>query len=65
MANQLALSGLALLLLSLVCAVFLILDVVHGMMPAIILAAGMFAWFAADRSRLLPSADGRQPDRDR
>jgi len=36
------------------------LDVVHGMMPAIILAAGMFAWFA---DRL--SADGRQPDRDR
>jgi hypothetical protein len=45
-ANRLALSGLALLLLSLVSAVFLILDVVLGMAPAIVLAAGTFAWFA-------------------
>ena len=80
-ANRLALSGLAplllLLLLSLVSAVFLILDVVLGMAPAIISAAGMFAWFVMwwfvvplrRRFRHLSedglSADGRQPDRDR
>jgi hypothetical protein len=70
-ANRLALSGLALLLLSLVSAVFLVMDVVLGMVPAIVLAAGMFAWFALwwfvlplrSRFRNL-SADGRQPDRD-
>ena len=70
-ANQLALSGLALLLLSLVSAVILIMDVVLGMVPAIVLATGMFAWFAMwwfvlplrSRFRNL-SADGRQSDRD-
>jgi len=44
-ANRLALSGLVLLLLSLVCAVLLIMDVVLGVAPAIALAAGVFAWF--------------------
>jgi Family of unknown function (DUF6328) len=71
-ANRLALAGLALLLLSLVSAVFLIMDVVLGMVPAIVLAAGMFAWFAMwwfvlplqSRLRQL-SADDRQPDGDR
>jgi hypothetical protein len=70
-ANRLALSGLALLLLSLVSAVFLVMDVVLGMVPAIVLAAGMFAWFTLwwfvlplrSRFRNL-STDGRQPDRD-
>jgi hypothetical protein len=45
-ANRLALSGLVLLLFSLVSAVLLIMDVVAGMLPAIVMAAGMFAWFA-------------------
>ena len=56
--------------LSLVSAVFLVMDVVLGMVPAIVLAAGMFAWFTLwwfvlplrSRFRNL-SADGR-PDRD-
>ena len=65
------LSGLALLLLSLVSAVFLVMDVVLGTVPAIVLAAVMFAWFALWwfalplRSRFRhASADGRQPDGD-
>jgi hypothetical protein len=45
-ANRLALSGLVLLLLSLVSAVLLIMDVVLGLAPAIVMAAGMFAWFS-------------------
>jgi len=48
------------------------MDVVLGMVPAIVLAAGMFAWFAMwwfvlplrSRFRQL-SADDRQPDGDR
>jgi Family of unknown function (DUF6328) len=71
-ANRLALSGLALLLLSLVSAVFLIMDVVLGIAPAIVLATAMFAWFAMWwfvlplRSRLrYPAADGRERDDDR
>ena len=44
-ANQLALAGLVLLLLSLVSAVLLIMDVVLGLAPAIALAAGVLAWF--------------------
>jgi len=70
-ANRLALSGLALLLLSLVSAVFLTMDVVLGLVLAIVLAAGMFAWFAMwwfvlplrSRFRQL-SADDRPPDGD-
>jgi hypothetical protein len=69
-ANRLALSGLALLLLSLVSAVFLVMDVVLGLVPGVGLATGMFAWFAMwwfvlplrSRFRNL-SADARQPDR--
>ena len=70
-ANRLALYGLVLLLLSLVSAVFLIMDVVLGMVPAIILAAGAFGWFAVwwfvlpVRSRRQhPADDGYQPDDD-
>jgi flagellar biosynthesis protein FliQ len=44
-ANRLALSGLVLLLLSMVSAVLLIMDVVLGLVPAIILAAVVLAWF--------------------
>jgi len=68
-ANRLALCGLVLLLLSLVSAVFLIMDVVLGIVPAIVLAIGVFVWFAAWwfvlplRSLLQPlAADDRQPD---
>jgi Family of unknown function (DUF6328) len=68
-ANRLALSGLMLLLLSLVSAVLLIMDVVLGLAPAIVLAAGLFAWFTMwwfvvplwSRARRL-AADGRLPD---
>jgi hypothetical protein len=44
-ANRLALAGLVLLLLSMVSAVLLIMDVVLGLAPAIVLAAGVLAWF--------------------
>jgi hypothetical protein len=44
-ANRLAMSGLVLLLLSLVSAVLLIGDVVLGIGPAIAMAAGAFGWF--------------------
>ena len=44
-ANRLALSGLVLLLLSMVSAVLLIIDVVLGLAPAIVLAAAVLAWF--------------------
>ena len=44
-ASRLALSGLVLLMLSLVSAVLLILDVVFGAGPAVILASGTFGWF--------------------
>src|SRR5262245_39232260 len=44
-ANRLAISGLALLLLSMASAVLLIMDVVLGLVPAILLAAGVLAWF--------------------
>jgi hypothetical protein len=68
-ANRLALLGLVLLLLSLVSAVLLIMDVVLGLVPAILLAAGLFAWFAAwwfvlplrSRARQL-AANDRRPD---
>lgn len=45
-ANRLAMAGMALLLLSLVSALLLILDVVLGLVPAIVTASGAFAWFA-------------------
>ncbi len=68
-ANRLAISGLVLLLLSLVSAVLLIMDVVLGLTPAIALAASLFAWFAAwwfvaplrSRARHVAADDGR-PD---
>jgi len=70
-ASRLALCGLVLLLLSLVSAVLLIMDVVLGLVPAIVLATGVFSWFAAWwfvlplRSRLQRlTADDRQPDDD-
>jgi len=44
-ANRLALSGLALLLLALVSALLLILDVVTGLGPALLLAGGALGWF--------------------
>ena len=45
-ATRLALSGLVLLMLSLVSAVLLILDVVFGAGPAVIMASGTFGWFS-------------------
>jgi Family of unknown function (DUF6328) len=70
-ANRLAMCGLVLLLLSLVSAVLLIMDVVLGLVPAIVLAIGVFGWFTVWwfvlplRSRLQHlAADGRQPDGD-
>jgi hypothetical protein len=44
-ANRLALAGLVLLLLSLVSAVLLVMDVVVGLVPAIVLAAAVLVWF--------------------
>jgi hypothetical protein len=44
-ANRLALSGLVLLLLSMVSAVLLIMDVVLGLVPAVLLAAAVLVWF--------------------
>src|SRR5215472_4316403 len=44
-ATRLALSGLVLLMLSLVSAVLLIVDVVFGAGPAVIMASGTFGWF--------------------
>jgi hypothetical protein len=44
-ATRLALSGLVLLMLSLVSAVLLILDVVFGAGLAVIMASGTFGWF--------------------
>ena len=46
-ANRLALAGMALMLLSLVSAVLLVMDVVLGLVPAIVLASAMLVWFAA------------------
>ncbi len=44
-ASRLALSGLVLLLLAMVSALLLILDVVIGLGPALVLAAGALSWF--------------------
>jgi hypothetical protein len=44
-ANRLALSGLVLLLLSMVSAVLLIMDVVLGLVPAVLMAAAVLVWF--------------------
>jgi Family of unknown function (DUF6328) len=46
-ASRLALSGLALLMLSLVSAILLILDFVFGTGPAVIMAAVTLGWFLA------------------
>jgi Family of unknown function (DUF6328) len=46
-ASRLALSGLVLLMLSLVSAVLLILDVVFGTGPAVVMASGTLGWFFA------------------
>jgi hypothetical protein len=70
-ANRLAISGLVLLLLSMVSAVLLIIDVVLGLLPAIVLAAAVLAWFTMwwfvlplrSRARQLAADDGRA-DRD-
>ena len=72
-ANRLALSGLVLLLLSMASAVLLIMDVVLGLVPAILLAAGVLVWFTMwwfvlpmhSRAQLLSAGDDRQPDGDR
>jgi hypothetical protein len=68
-ANRLAITGLVLLLLSMVSAVLLIIDVVLGLVPAFILAAIVLAWFTMWwfvlplRIRVLdPAADDRSPD---
>jgi hypothetical protein len=70
-ANRLAITGLALLLLSMVSAVLLIMDVVLGLMPALLLAAAVFTWFTmwwfVLPLRTLvrePAADDRRPDDD-
>jgi hypothetical protein len=44
-ANRLALSGMVMLLLSMASAVLLIMDVVLGLVPAIVLAAVVLVWF--------------------
>ena len=44
-ANRMAITGLALLLLSMVSAVLLIMDVVLGLVPALVLAAVVLTWF--------------------
>jgi hypothetical protein len=74
-ANRLALSGLVLLLLSMVSAVLLIMDVVLGLVPAIVLAAVVLAWFTIwwfglplrTRARYLTvdAEDDHPPDDDR
>ena len=72
-ANRLALSGLVLLLLSMASAVLLIMDVVLGLVPAILLAAGVLAWFTMwwfvlplrSRARQLAETDDDQSDGDR
>ncbi len=46
-ASRLALAGLVLLLLAIVSALLLILDVVTGLGPALVLAAGALSWFIA------------------
>jgi hypothetical protein len=68
-ASRLALSGLALLMLSLVSAVLLISDVVFGTGPAIVMAAGTLGWFLAwwlvlpvwSRIRHVAADDGSPP----
>src|SRR5205823_1669804 len=70
-ANRLAITGLALLLLSMVSAVLLIMDVVLGRAPALVLAAAVLTWFTMwwfvlPLQTLLrePAADDRRPDGD-
>jgi uncharacterized protein DUF6328 len=71
-ASRLALCGLVLLLLALVSALLLILDVVIGLGPALLLAAGALGWFATwwfglpAWSRIRHGApEGAAPDDDR
>jgi uncharacterized protein DUF6328 len=66
-----AITGLALLLLSMVSAVLLIMDVVLGLVPALVLAAVVLTWFTmwwfVLPLRTLvrePKVDGRRPDDD-
>jgi tetrahydromethanopterin S-methyltransferase subunit E len=70
-ANRMAITGLALLLLSMVSAVLLIMDVVLGLVPALVLAAVVLTWFTMWwfvlplRTRLRePAVDDRRPDDD-
>ena len=70
-ANRLAITGLALLLLSMVSAVLLIMDVVLGRAPALVLAAAVLTWFTmwwfVLPLRTLvrePAADDPRPDDD-
>ena len=72
-ANRLAISGMVLLLLSMASAVLLIMDVVLGLVPAIVLAAAVLAWFTMwwfvlplrSRARQLAETDDDQSDGDR
>jgi hypothetical protein len=72
-ANRLAISGLVLLLLSMASAVLLIMDVVLGLVPAIVLAGVVLAWFTMwwfvlplrSRARELAEDEDQQPDGDR
>jgi hypothetical protein len=67
-ANRLALAGMGLMLLSLVSAVLLVMDVVLGLVPAIVLACVLLAWFAGWWfalplvSRVRHQAAGEPPD---
>jgi hypothetical protein len=72
-ANRLALCGMVMLLLSLVSAVLLIMDVVLGLVPAIVLAAVVLVWFVmwwfvlplTSRVRHQAAADPHRPPPDR
>ena len=69
-ANRLAIAGMVLLLLSMASAVLLIMDVVLGLVPAIVLAAVVLTWFTMwwfvlplrTRARQLAAEDDHQPD---
>jgi hypothetical protein len=70
-ANRLAITGLALLLLSMVSAVLLIMDIVLGRVPAFLLAAAVLTWFTMGWFVLPlltlvrePAVDDRRPDDD-
>jgi hypothetical protein len=70
-ANRMAITGLVLLLLSMVSAVLLIMDVVLGLVPALVLAAAVLTWFTMWWFVLPlwtlvrePAIDDRRPDDD-